>query len=218
MSIGVKTVIKPTFYNLPEEKRRRITAAIISEFSETSDEKVSINRIIHRAEISRGSFYQYFDDKVDLIEVLMKSFVEAVLENLDTAASGADNDIFSTYAQLFDIIASVSEDCENRTVLRRLSGNLRANDDLVFEYMKNRFKGIDEFKDCTKHFSREKLRFPDDSDFELLLQILTGILKNALFNYYVMEEAYEKVRRDYRRKLTILQAGALQSFGREYVI
>ena len=121
MSIGGKTVIKPTFYNLPEEKRRRITAAIISEFSETSDEKVSINRIIHRAEISRGSFYQYFDDKVDLIEVLMKSFVEAVLENLDTAASGADNDIFSTYAQLFDIIASVSEDCENRTVLRRLS-------------------------------------------------------------------------------------------------
>ena len=84
----------------------------------------------------------------------------------------------------------------------------------VFEYMKNRFKGIDEFKDCTKHFSREKLRFPDDSDFELLLQILTGILKNALFNYYVMEEAYEKVRRDYRRKLTILQAGALQTSGR----
>ena len=152
-------MIKPTFYNLPEEKRRRITAAIISEFSETSDEKVSINRIIHRAEISRGSFYQYFDDKVDLIEVLMKSFVEAVLENLDTAASGADNDIFSTYAQLFDIIASVSEDCENRTVLRRLSGNLRANDDLVFEYMKNRFKGIDEFKDCTKHFSRESCAF-----------------------------------------------------------
>ena len=73
MSIGGKTVIKPTFYNLPEEKRRRITAAIISEFSETSDEKVSINRIIHRAEISRGSFYQYFDDKVDLIEVLMRS-------------------------------------------------------------------------------------------------------------------------------------------------
>lgn len=207
-------MIKPTFYNLPEEKRRRITAAIISEFSESADEKVSINRIIRRADISRGSFYQYFEDKVDLIEVLMKSFVETVLEKLDTTAFGSGGDIFFTYAQLFDTIAAVSEDCENRTVLRRLTSNLRANDDLVFEYMKNRFKGIDEFKDCTKHFSREKLRFPDDTDFELLLQILTGILKNALFNYYVMEEAYEKVRRDYRRKLTILQAGALQTSGR----
>ena len=28
------------------------------------NEKVSINRIIKTAEISRGSFYQYFDDKV----------------------------------------------------------------------------------------------------------------------------------------------------------
>ena len=203
-------MIKPTFYNLPEEKRRRITAAIISEFSESPDEKVSINRIINRARISRGSFYQYFDDKVDLIEVLMKTFIESVLKKLDAAASVSDGDIFSTYEQLFDTIVAVAEDCENRTVLRRLSANLRANDDLVFEYMKNRFQGIDDFKDCAKRFSRGYLRFPGDSDFDLLLQILSGVLKNALFNYYVMEEPYEKVRNDFRRKLFILKAGALR--------
>jgi len=210
-------VIKPTFYNLPAEKRRRITAAILTEFSESPDEKVSINRIIRRAGISRGSFYQYFEDKVDLIEVLMKSFVETVLETIEPAAA-AGSDIFSTYEQLFDTIITVAEDCENRSALRRISANLRANDDLVFEYMKNRFQGIEDFKDCAKHFSRESLRFQSDSDFELLLQILTGILKNALFNFYVMDEAYEKVRNDYRRKLHILRAGAVLPVGREYAI
>ena len=55
-------MIKSTFYNLPEEKRQRITDAIFNEFAGSSGERVSINNIIKNANISRGSFYQYFDD------------------------------------------------------------------------------------------------------------------------------------------------------------
>lgn len=43
---------------------------------ERPNEKVSINRIIKTAEISRGSFYQYFDDKVDLIEIITKTMFD----------------------------------------------------------------------------------------------------------------------------------------------
>ena len=39
-------MIKKTFYNLPYEKRKRITDAVIKEFMERPNEKVSINRII----------------------------------------------------------------------------------------------------------------------------------------------------------------------------
>ena len=70
--IAKNTPILKTFYNLPYEKRKRISDAIIKEFMERPNEKVSINRIIKTAEISRGSFYQYFDDKVDLIEIITK--------------------------------------------------------------------------------------------------------------------------------------------------
>lgn len=49
-------MIKNTFYNLPEEKRQRITDAIFNEFSGSSGERVSINNIIKNANISRGSF------------------------------------------------------------------------------------------------------------------------------------------------------------------
>ena len=73
-------MIKRTFYNLPEQKRQRIIDAIVEEFSSSSTEKVSINRIVKAANISRGSFYQYFDDKVDLVEVLTKSFVDLSIE------------------------------------------------------------------------------------------------------------------------------------------
>ena len=48
-------MIKNTFYNLPEEKRQRITDAIFNEFAGSSGERVSINNIIKNANISRRS-------------------------------------------------------------------------------------------------------------------------------------------------------------------
>lgn len=56
----------PTFFNLPNEKRLRILEESIAEFSANGYEKSSISSIIKKARIPRGSFYQYFDDKLDL--------------------------------------------------------------------------------------------------------------------------------------------------------
>lgn len=41
-------MIKNTFYNLPEEKRQRITDAIFNEFAGSSGERVSINNINYK--------------------------------------------------------------------------------------------------------------------------------------------------------------------------
>ncbi len=57
---------KQTFFNLPEEKRTLITEIVVDEFAENDYENVSISRIVQRAGIAKGSFYQYFEDKDDL--------------------------------------------------------------------------------------------------------------------------------------------------------
>ncbi len=67
---------KDTYHQLDETKRNRIMEAIIDEFSEYSFSQASINRIIKQAQISRGSFYQYFEDKEDCYLELMKVIVE----------------------------------------------------------------------------------------------------------------------------------------------
>ena len=59
-----------TFFRLPEEKRQRLTDAAWAEMLSVRFDKVSINRIIQNAGISRGSFYQYFSDKQDLLHFL----------------------------------------------------------------------------------------------------------------------------------------------------
>lgn len=201
-------MIKQTFYNLPEEKRKRVVSAVIAEFSESEDEKISINRIIKRAGISRGSFYQYFDDKVDLVEVLQQSFAGLVWADAETLLNAADGDVFDTYAKLFDTVVSLADDAHKRSILRRLLRNLHANDDLVSEYVFNRFQGGERNREAYKRFSREGLRFQSDADLELLVQIICDQLKNAMFAFYVLEESREKVRGDYLRKLEIIKAGA----------
>jgi AcrR family transcriptional regulator len=57
---------KETFYNLDGAKQRRIFQAAVQEFSRRSFNEASINQIIKQAGISRGSFYQYFQDKEDI--------------------------------------------------------------------------------------------------------------------------------------------------------
>lgn len=59
-------MVHTTFERLPEEKRNRILQAARAEFIRYSYEKTSINRILAEAEVPKGSFYQYFDDKSDL--------------------------------------------------------------------------------------------------------------------------------------------------------
>lgn len=67
---------KQTFLNLPDEKRKVIVDAAIDEFAESGLENASTNRIVAKGGISKGSFYQYFEDKQDVFMYLL-----TVLEN-----------------------------------------------------------------------------------------------------------------------------------------
>lgn len=62
---------KQTFLNLPVEKRQTVVAAAVDEFAEHGFKSASINRIVANSGISKGSFYQYFDDKLDAFKYLM---------------------------------------------------------------------------------------------------------------------------------------------------
>lgn len=64
------------FARLPADKRDVILNAAIAEFSRVPFEKASINKIIQNADISRGSFYTYFEDKRDLLKCIFTDIVE----------------------------------------------------------------------------------------------------------------------------------------------
>ncbi|MGI5946819.1 MAG: TetR/AcrR family transcriptional regulator [Lachnospiraceae bacterium] len=63
------------FARLPAEKKEVIRKAAVSEFTRVPFEKVSINQIIQNADISRGSFYTYFEDKRDLLQYVFSDIL-----------------------------------------------------------------------------------------------------------------------------------------------
>jgi AcrR family transcriptional regulator len=66
---------KETFFNLPEQKRQRLVDLAIAEFAAHDYRLASISRIVARAGIAKGSFYQYFEDKRDLFLYLLDTAV-----------------------------------------------------------------------------------------------------------------------------------------------
>lgn len=204
-------MIKNTFYNLPDEKRERIISAVMKEFAQSENGNVSINRIIADADISRGSFYQYFDDKIDLVEVLKKALVDMTISSVYQALSVSNGDIFYTYEVVFDVIVDLGKDEEKRIILKNLCGSLRVNNTLISEYLMSRCSDIEELKILSSRFDRDNFRFRSQEDLEALQQTLTLVIKNAFFNYFVKEMDYDTVKSNYLRKLEIIKMGALLS-------
>ena len=91
-----------TFFRLPEEKRERLINACWDELTRVRFTDVSINRIIAAARIPRGSFYQYFADKEDLIRYLledMRQYFIALLRNILEETGG---DLFALPLAAYD--------------------------------------------------------------------------------------------------------------------
>lgn len=203
-------MIKKTFYNLPYEKRKRITDAVTKEFMERPNEKVSINRIIKTAEISRGSFYQYFDDKVDLIEIITKTMFEESSNKAKEILKLSCGDLFVMYIKMFDYFGDYSSQKQTMKIMRNIVDSFKANDDLVSEYLKNRFNMALTNNEIYTMVDRQNLKFQDNESVKCLIEILTQVLKNAIFDVFVAGSDREEVRERLIKKIDIIKQGAVK--------
>lgn len=91
-----------TFLRLPEEKRTRFLDAAWEEFTSVSFADASINKIVLRARIPRGSFYQYFADKEDLFSYLMDIVRRHILGEYRSMVEQAEGDMFRAQLLCYD--------------------------------------------------------------------------------------------------------------------
>lgn len=89
---------KKIFFNLPNEKRERILDIAVTEFSENPYDTASISKIVRESGISKGSFYNYFEDKKDLYQYLVELGTEEKLNCLSELPAPEPD------AQLFDYL------------------------------------------------------------------------------------------------------------------
>ena len=76
------------FENMNPERKKEILRAARAEFSRSGLDGASLNDIIREAGISKGSFYYYFEDKIDLYITVMKFYMENLIREIGGAIAG----------------------------------------------------------------------------------------------------------------------------------
>ncbi len=90
---------KDTFYNLSDDKKKRIFDAAIQEFSTRSYSDASLNQIVKAAKIPWGSFYQYFNDKEDIYLYLLEEIAKDHQKIVHKKPVDSDAGFFETFIQ-----------------------------------------------------------------------------------------------------------------------
>lgn len=90
------------FYRLPRAKADAIRMAALREFKRVPLEEASINRIIRDADISRGSFYTYFEDKKDLLRWLIDDRVKESRRIMVQAMTESGGDIWYVFERTME--------------------------------------------------------------------------------------------------------------------
>lgn len=204
-------MVKKTFYNLSPEKRERITNAVKKEFAQNPKEKVSINRIIKEANISRGSFYQYFDDKVDLVELLSVNFKKNVMTYAINQLLSNDGNIFIVYENMFDRIVNDIEEEDNSKFYKNILTHLKVNGNLFSDFMQYRLPDLqDKIKNDINigtFINAKYLNCQSEEEILHILNILNLVIINSVFNIFVKQSPIEKERQSFLTKLNLMRKG-----------
>ena len=96
-----------TFLRLPEEKKNRFLDAAWEEFTRVPFPDASINKIVLRARVPRGSFYQYFESKDDLFSYLQQTVLEYLIGEYCKFMREANGNLFKTQLICFDRVATL---------------------------------------------------------------------------------------------------------------
>ncbi|WP_408006254.1 TetR/AcrR family transcriptional regulator [Pseudalkalibacillus sp. A8] len=74
--------MNPAFERLPDEKKKQILDACLEEFAANGFENTSTNKIIERAEISKGLLFHYFKNKKTLYLFLLERSARLVSDQV----------------------------------------------------------------------------------------------------------------------------------------
>ena len=203
---------KDTFLNLSEDKKNKIINAAKKEFARVPIEEASIKNIVEEAEIARGSFYQYFESKEDLLKYMLKSKEEKLDKYLKQRLEETTGDIFQVYIDMFDYITKNLMNSEDKAFFIMIFKNIRISEEksVTLGYKKkNKPKGPFQKEDIINKIDKSKLKVKNDDELKTVIKMLYLVTRKALVSTFKGEEL-NKVRDEYIKMIEYLKHGILK--------
>ena len=195
---------KQTFFNLKEDKKEKIEKALIKEFSRNSFEKASISNIILEANIPRGSFYQYFEDKEDAIYYIIDKYLEKEKNKIYQYLLRNKGDIFETAVNIYEDMAKITERDENERLLKNILQEVKKNNINIFGECKEMLRSK---RTIEKMINKEELKLENDDDLQYFLRILNAIVRAILMEVVLKKITFEEGKQRLIREMEILKKG-----------
>ncbi|MEA4849442.1 MAG: TetR/AcrR family transcriptional regulator [Clostridiaceae bacterium] len=198
-----------TFFNLPEEKLKKLLEAIHEELSRVPFDEVSINQIIRMAGISRGSFYQYFEDKQDMLEYLLTDYHNMMRFHALTSLRQNGGDLFRMFLEILDFTYAFVTEEKNNAFFKNLFSDIRVNNDFFRRQAgKNTSGGF--ATELLPYINMNSLDIRSEEDFDNMLGILLSLTGEAFAKVFFNIADYENIRSQYAARLELLKRGFLK--------
>lgn len=198
-----------TFYNLPEEKRRKLLDAIHGELVRAPFEEVSINQIIRMAGISRGSFYQYFESKWDMLEYLMADYRETLKRHALASLEQSGGDLFGMFLDMFDFTYTFVIEEKNNAFFKNVFSDIRVNTDFLRQ-LANESSFGEFISELLPHIDMDSLDIRGKEDFDNMLGVLLILTGEAFAGVFFDTSSYDGNRARYAARLELLKRGFLK--------
>jgi AcrR family transcriptional regulator len=213
------------FFHLPEEKRQRITNAARKEFSRVPFDGVSINQIIQSADIPRGSFYQYFSDKLDLLSYLMSDSVREIEQVVRHTLETTDGHPCTVFGAIFDAAVQMGFREENIFLFQNVIPHLKLEESReMFPYLQisDLLGGVSPPENdipqqtCRQCLSLWLSRGIPEQSLLNLLELLLAALRYTMAQLFFHPEQRAEIQQNFKSKLVMLRH-SLESEERNHV-
>ena len=198
------------FNKLPDEKKKAIRDAAMEECIRVPFEKVSINKIIQNAGISRGSFYTYFEDKRDVVRYIFSDTADKLKDFWTTSVVSNGGDLWSASEELLDQAITFAQ--KGKTFQMLQSFVLYQDFDKLFSEVHGgnhmgEKKGNEILAALYEVTDRANFQKTDMKSFTLLVSMIMACVMESIGWYNRHMESEENIKKIFREKLEILQHG-----------
>lgn len=203
---------KDTFLKLSQEKQYKIILAAKKEFARVGLRDASIKNIVEEAEIARGSFYQYFESKEDLLQYLLKEHSEKMNKNIEKTIKRTNGDIFEIFIAIYDYMVKECIENKERDFFKKIFDELKTSQDDIFSVDLKRYKPK-EINEYYNLINKSNLIIDKLEDFKLLTRMLHAVTKKAVVSTYKYKSKV-KAREDYLKQLEYIKYGIIKQGGK----
>ena len=195
---------KETFLKLPKEKKQKIIKSAKKEFARAPIENVSIKNIVEEADIARGSFYQYFESKEDLLIYILKENSEKLNTKLKDKVKETNGDIFRLYIFLYDSMIEEFTNNPDQELFKQIFINLKSSDENVFDLVKKtKPQDIIEYYE---QIDKTKLNITNHEDLVIICDMLNAITRRAVIKNF-KNKSKEYCRKMFLKEIEYLKYG-----------